>query len=169
MHDLRFASMIKAILHTLVLLGVLTLTACAREQTRASAARTAAALRTPASDASAPQSGTSTPPTLALPGATRTPAAQVSAAVPATPTPAPASLTASPNPVRVDAGRMGTTTLVWTTGRSEEGQVYVSENGQRRNCSPPERLARRKRRGFELARATSFVCTQARDTLNGWP
>jgi hypothetical protein len=126
--------MMKAILHTLVLVAVLTLTACTPEQTPASAARTAAALRTPASAASAPQSGTSTPPTFVPAGATRPPAAQVSAPAPATPTPAPATLSASPNPVRVDAGRLGTTTIAWNTGRSEDGQVYVSENGQ------PEKL-----------------------------
>jgi hypothetical protein len=125
--------MIKAILHTLVLVGVVTLTACTPEQTPASAARTAAALRTPASEAAAPQSGTLVPPTLAPAGASRTPAAQVSAPVP-TSTPAPARLTSSPNPVRVDAGRLGTTTIAWSTGRSEDGQVYVSENGQ------PEKL-----------------------------
>src|SRR5207247_2532376 len=52
----------------------------------------------------------------------------------ATPTPAPATLTTSPNPVRVDAGHLGSTTVTWSTGRSEDGQVYVSESGQ------PEKL-----------------------------
>jgi hypothetical protein len=136
MHDLQFESMmIKAIVHALVVGGVLTLTACTPEQTPASAARTAAALRTPASAATAPQSGTSIPPTLAPAGVARPPTTpQVSAPAAATPTPAPATLTASPNPVRVDAGRLGTTTIAWSTGRSEDGQVFVSENGQ------PEKL-----------------------------
>jgi hypothetical protein len=99
---------------------VIVLAGCEPEQTPASAARTAAAVRTPAA-APVAQSTAGAPPTLA-------PAALVVTAQPK-PEVGPASLTASPNPVPVGAGQMASTTIAWNTGQPQAGQVYVSENG----------------------------------------
>jgi hypothetical protein len=106
---------------------VLVLAACTPEQTPASAARTAAAVRTPA----APPSTPVPPPTLSVQPSRNTPqpAANSGAANAPTSQPGPATLTASPNPVPSQGGRMGTTTITWSTGQSVDGQVYVSDNG----------------------------------------
>jgi hypothetical protein len=42
----------------------------------------------------------------------------------------PASITAAPNPVRSEAGKLGTTKIMWSTGNGLWSQVYVSENGR---------------------------------------
>jgi hypothetical protein len=86
---------------------------CTPEQTPASAARTAAALR---SD--------NAPSTLTPAGTRAQPA----------PTPGPVTLNASPNPPQFGAGGLGTTTISWSTGSPDSGDVYVSEDGR------PERL-----------------------------
>ncbi len=39
-----------------------------------------------------------------------------------------ASITASPNPVRVESG-LGKTTIAWKTGDGATGQIYVSRDG----------------------------------------
>ena len=128
------------VVHAGLLVAILALAACSPEQSPASAAQTAAALRTPAA---ATARVTGAPPTLVPAGALATPQPQNStAATPAgssatleprvsTPTPAPAAvvLTASPNPVPVEPGRLSNTTITWNTGRADGGEVYVSVNG----------------------------------------
>ena len=124
MRSTRYFAFLSALVST-----VLALAACTPEQTPASAARTAAAVRTPASASTTTQAGA--PPTLTVArGSTPAAAAQSKPTVEATPTPSPAILTASPNPVPVSAGQLATTTISWNTGRPQDGQVYVSENGQ---------------------------------------
>jgi len=113
-----------------VLSTVIVLSACQPEQTPASAARTAAAERTPAAPPVAQSTGV--PSTLAPGRSSAT--AQAPARQTPTPEPAPASLTASPNPIPLGAGSMGTTKISWSTGQPVDGQVYVSENGE------PEKL-----------------------------
>jgi len=115
------------VLHALTVAAALVLTACTPEQTPASAARTAAALRTPA------DVPTGSAATLQPRAASGTTPAAPPRPIP-TPTPGPATLSASPNPVPTQAGRLGSTTISWSTGRPEDGQVYVSEDGQ------PEKL-----------------------------
>jgi hypothetical protein len=125
MLDFRSPTSMIAALRAILLLGLLALVACTPENTPASAARTAAALRTPAAAAATPPAG----------GAPRTPAPprpNATPVVPVAPTPTPGvvRLTASPDHVQVSAGGLGTTTISWSTGKPEDGEVYVSENGQ---------------------------------------
>src|SRR6266851_4911088 len=107
-----------------VLSMLVMLCACQPEQTPASAARTAAAVRTPAAPPVA-QATANAPATLA-------PASSLATAPPQprqTPQASPPSLTASPNPLPLGASAMGTTKISWNTGQPVDGQVYVSENG----------------------------------------
>ena len=132
------------VLRALTVAAVLVLTACTPEQTPASAARTAAALRTPVAVPTG-QSAVSARPTLAGGGqpASATPQPQTGTqAKPApetttVPTPGAVSLTASPNPVVFGVDQLdgvGTSTISWSTGTADLGQVFVSQDGQ------PEKL-----------------------------
>ena len=128
------------VLRALTVAAVLVLTACTPEQTPASAARTAAALRTPVVVPTG-QSAVSAPPTLAGGGqpASMTPRPQTGTqAKPApetttVPTPGAVGLSASPNPVVFGAEQLdgvGTSTISWSTGTADLGQVFVSQDGQ---------------------------------------
>jgi len=121
--------------------AALVLTACTPEQTPASAARTAAALRTPGVPAG--QTAGNTPPTPAGEGrpTSATPQPQTtSLAKPApgnapagTPTPGTSTVTASPNRVLFGADQVdqvGTSTISWSTGTSDLGQLFVSMDRQ---------------------------------------
>jgi hypothetical protein len=49
---------------------------------------------------------------------------------PPSPVPAATTITATPNPVTSEAGKLGTTKITWKTGDGLWAQVYVSENGK---------------------------------------
>jgi hypothetical protein len=122
-----------------VLVCVLLLASCNNtDQSPAGAARTAAVARATTPTATRPTAA-GIPPTLAV---TSNSAASSSATPELARTsgntePLPEGvpgLTASPNPVPADGQMHGTTTVAWTLGQSEFGEVYVSTDGG------PERL-----------------------------
>jgi hypothetical protein len=130
---------ITTLLRATALTAMLVLAACTPEQTPASAARTAAALRTPVA-VPAGQTAISATPTLAGGGrpASATPQPQTTTEAKPAPanttaaTPGTRTVTASPNSVLFGADQLdqvGTSTVSWSTGTSDLGELYVSQDG----------------------------------------
>src|SRR5262249_38012026 len=98
------------------------------------AARTAAAVRTPATNANAPSAlGSTPPPTLRPAGRAATPTAEAATRA----YDGVARLTASPNPVIFKPEQVNgveSSTIAWSTGRPDVGQIWVSMDGK------PEKL-----------------------------